>query len=468
MKKENFTPERVAGYQCDPGRQQTIFWDRKQQGLGLRVTASGRKAYIYEGRLFGKTLRITIGAPDAWPLESYVTIDPTGQKIERLGARQEAARLKALLDRNIDPREEKAEQRDAHEARRLESHRQDATVGDAWRAYLDASRAKWSERHYKDHENLANTGGAEKRRGAGLTVPGPLAPLMRLKLSSLTADTIAAWLKAEAQNRPTNAEQSYRKLRAFIRWCEDRPEYSGIAAQNVYNARSVRDAVPRTNAKDDCLQREQLPAWFDAVRKIGNPTICAYLQALLITGARREEMAALKWGDVDFKWRSLSIADKVEGSRVIPLTPYLASLLRELKRINDTPPNVRQLRRLQGRGEKWQPSPWVFASKTAADGKLAEPRYAHNQALAAAGLPHVSLHGLRRSFWTLSEWVECPVGVVAQIQGHKPSAIAEKHYRRRPLDLLRMWHDKIEAWVLGQARIQFRVDDVAVGPRVGV
>jgi intergrase/recombinase len=62
--------------------------------------------------------------------------------------------------------------------------------------------------------------------------------------------------------------------------------------------------------------------------------------------------------------------------------------------------------------------------------------------------------------------VECPVGVVAQIQGHKPSAIAEKHYRRRPLDLLRMWHDKIEAWVLGQAGIQFRVDDVAVGLRV--
>ena len=30
------------------------------------------------------------------------------------------------------------------------------------------------------------------------------------------------------------------------------------------------------------------------------------------------------------------------------------------------------------------------------------------------------------------------MGVVAQIQGHKPSALAEKHYRRRPLDLLRV------------------------------
>ena len=48
-----------------------------------------------------------------------------------------------------------------------------------------------------------------------------------------------------------------------------------------------------------------------------------------------------------------------------------------------------------------------------------------------------------------------PVGIVAQIQGHKPSAIAEKHYRVRPIDLLGMWHEKIEAWMLEQAGIEF-------------
>jgi integrase len=58
---------------------------------------------------------------------------------------------------------------------------------------------------------------------------------------------------------------------------------------------------------------------------------------------------------------------------------------------------------------------------------------------------------LRRSFGTLSEWVELPAGVVAQIMGHKPSATAEKHYRRRPLDLLRQWHKKLEAWILTEA-----------------
>jgi integrase len=92
-------------------------------------------------------------------------------------------------------------------------------------------------------------------------------------------------------------------------------------------------------------------------------------------------------------------------------------------------------------------------------GHLEEPTKAHIAALEAGGLPHVTLHGLRRSFSTLSEWVEVPAGIVAQIQGHKPSAIAEKHYKKRPLDLLRMWHERVEAWILNEAGIPQPVEE---------
>lgn len=424
MKKENFSAERVDGYKCEPGKQQSIFWDAKIPGLGLRVTTGGARAYIFESRLFGKTVRITIGSAGktgAWPLDK---------------ARTEASRLKVLVDDGKDPREVKAEQRAAHEARKAEARRQDVTFADAWDAYLLDRKARWSERHYQDHMKLADEGGKPRRRGEGLTVAGPLASLRPMKLSDLTGECIALWLNSETSERPTVAALSYRLLRAFIRWAADTSAYRGSIPADAYKARSVKDAVPRVDPKDgDCLQREQLPAWFDAVRKIQNPVISGYLQGLLITGARREELAGLRWIDVDFRWRSLRISDKVEDAgRTIPLTPYLASLLAALPRR----------------------SGWVFSSPAAADGRLAEPRLAHNQALAAAALPHVTLHGLRRSFGTLAEWCEVPVGVVAQIQGHKPSAIAEKHYRRRPLDLLRMWHDKIEAWLLEQAGIEFK------------
>jgi integrase len=63
------------------------------------------------------------------------------------------------------------------------------------------------------------------------------------------------------------------------------------------------------------------------------------------------------------------------------------------------------------------------------------------------------LHGLRRSFANLTEWLEISAGVVDQIQGHKPSATAEKHYKRRPLDLRRLLHELIG--MLEQVKVQF-------------
>lgn len=88
MRRENFTAGRVAGYQCEAGKQQSIFWDSGMPGLGLRVTATGARSYIFESRLFGKTVRMTIGSPKAWDL---------------VKARTEAARLKTVIDAGQNP-----------------------------------------------------------------------------------------------------------------------------------------------------------------------------------------------------------------------------------------------------------------------------------------------------------------------------------------------------------------------------
>ena len=67
----------------------------------------------------------------------------------------------------------------------------------------------------------------------------------------------------------------------------------------------------------------------------------------------------------------------------------------------------------------------------------------------------LTLHGLRRSFASLTEWIEMPAGIAAQIQGHAPQGVREQNYVRRPLDLLRKWHIKIEVWILEEANIKF-------------
>ncbi|SED35005.1 protein of unknown function [Burkholderia sp. WP9] len=450
MAKVNFTAARIEAHRCTEGKSQSFLWDSKTPGLGLRATAGGAKAYIFQGKIHGSTVRITIGDPRSWAIDV---------------AQERARSLQTLIDGGIDPREREAEQKAVHEARQAAKRRQGVTVREAWDQYLEHLRTKISpktkkprsERYITDHINLSAPGGGIAKRGGKEKVRGPLAPLMPHRLSEITATSMTEWLEVEIARGPTNAAHAFGLFKAFIRWCDTHDTYAGTISHDAYASPKVKGILPRSVAKDDCLQREQLNVWFGAVRCIENPVIGAYLQGLLITGARREELAALRWEDVDFRWRSITMNDKIEGTggRTIPLSPYLASLLLNLKRLNETPPNKRQGTRLAQHGKQWAPSEWVFASKTASDGKIAEPRHAHNRALAPTGLPHISLHGLRRSFGTLSEWVEVPVGVVAQIQGHKPSAIAEKHYRRRPLDLLRMWHDKIEAWMLEQAQISF-------------
>lgn len=457
MARVRLTAGRVSDFHCPPKAAQAFLWDTGAPGLAIRATEHS-KAFVFQGRLRGSSLRITIGDVRARDIDSD---DP-----EHPGARQEARRLQTLLDQGIDPREHRAEKDKASANRKQENARGKTTFAEAWQVYVDARRAGWGARHLADHEHLAQEGGADAKRGKRKTTPGPLAPLRSLSLREINdLDRLKAWLAGEVARRPTQTRLAFGALRAFANWCAENPIYRGIVDPQIFESQTLRGILPRKNAKSDCLQREQLRAWFAAVRDIDNPTVAAYLQALLLTGARRDELAQLTWSNVDFRWNSLTIRDKVEGERIIPLTPYVASLLRDLKVRNDSPPTVKKLRPSGSPDQPaWRPSAWVFSSASSKLGWLQEPRFQHNRALRVAGINGLTLHGLRRSFGTLSEWVECPVGIVAQIMGHKPSATAEKHYRVRPLDLLRAWHVKIEGWMLAEARIEFvaEVDPTAL------
>ncbi len=444
-KQNNFTAERVAGFQFKPSANgksnQSVYWDGRTPGLGLRITSNKAKSYIFEARLHSKTLRLTIGDTRTWTIGK---------------AQAKATEYKTLTDQGIDPRQLRIEQDAKRDAAKNDIERRDVTVSHAWEAYVAIRHNKWSPRHLSDHNALAQLGGQRRKRGDGLTKPGPLAAFMPRKLAEIDADRVRVWLSGEAEHRPTQARLAFNRLRGFLNWCADTPAYRGIVPIDACKASIAKDVLPKSKAKTDCLQREQLPPWFAAVRSIENPVISAYLQTLLIIGSRRGELATLRWGDIDFRWQSIIIRDKVEGLRTIPLTPYVATLLSDLKRRNDTPPPKFRIihgKRLENDLANWKPSQWVFSSRTSESGRLQEPRIQHRKACAVAGIEGLTLHGLRRSFSTLTEWVECPVGVVAQIMGHKPSATAEKHYKVRPLDLLRVWHTRLEAWILEQAGI---------------
>lgn len=439
LNRVKFTSSFVAKVRANDHKAQFFYWDSEVPGLGLRITSSGAKAFIFQSRVHGKSLRLTIGDVKIWRLDG-----PTDSQENT--ARKEARRLQALCDKGIDPRDAKKELREAADERDKRAVIEAVTFQTAWGAYLIYLKTTRSHktgkprstRYINDHIVLSSLGGIQKSRGKGLTAAGPLAPLLPLPLKELSAPRIAKWLKEESKNRPSVAAHAYRLLRAFISWLSQ-SIWSTLIVKDVCQSIEVKEQLARPSVKDDCLQREQLSGWFTAVQKLNNKTISGYLQMLLLTGTRREELANLRWIDLDFTWKTMTIRDKIEGERTIPLTPYVARLADSLPRCK-LPDGTTD-------------NPYVFASPRSIDGRLKEPRIAHNRALNEAGLPHISLHGLRRSFGTLAEWVEVPVGIVAQIMGHKPSALAEKHYRRRPIDLLRKWHILIEEWMLEQANV---------------
>ena len=418
----NLTAGAIERLTCPAGKQQAFMRDSEAPGLRVRVTAAGAKSFVYEAKLNRQTIRRTIGDVKLWSIEQ---------------ARTEARRLAVVLDSGQDPRELQRQQQADRAAAKAAAAVQATTVGEAWAAYVTERTPHWGELHRKDHERLAREGGQTAKRGTrgrGVTIAGPLHPLMHLALRDLTPTVIEAWAAQEAQTRPTAARLAWRLLKAFLGWCAEQPEYAPVLPSvNPAKTKKAREALGKPKAKDDSLLKEQLPAWFDAVRSIDNPAVAAYLQTLLLTGARPGEVLAMRWNDLNTQWKGLTIRDKVEGERVIPLTPYVYNLLAALPRRNE----------------------FVFASSRNENTPLTEPNHAHDKACKVAAIDGLTLHGLRRSFGTLSEWLEVPAGVVAQIQGHKPSATAEKHYRVRPLDLLRVHHERIEAWILEQAGIAF-------------
>jgi len=417
--------ERAA---CPAGVAFVLLRDTDKKGLRLRVTKAGGKHWQFESRIKGKLFTKALGA---WPA---INLDV---------ARKEAHHLRGLAEKGIDPREverlqaesERAEQQrqqEQAEAKRVVAIAQAVTVGEVWSNYIEQRRPHWGALHLRDHLIKAAPGGLPSKMG--LTQPGPLACLMPLRMVDLTQERIEAWAALEGKTRPTSARLAWRLLKVFLTWCDEQPEYAALmTGKNPAKTKKTLDALGKARVKSDVLQRGQLGAWFAAVQQIQNPAIAAYLQITLLTGARPGEVLGLRWEDVSTQWRGISFKDKVEGERITPLTPYVAHLLASLPDRNE----------------------WVFSSPTSASGCLSEPNTPHHRACKVAGLDVLTLHGLRRSFKSLTEWLEVPVGVVAQIQGHKPSATVEKHYVNRPLELLALHHERIEAWILEQAGIVF-------------
>lgn len=326
-KRENFTAERVAAFKCEAGKAQSIYWDGKTPGLGLRVTPSNAKSYIFETRLHSKTVRVTIGSPEVWPLETQWRTDKeTGEKVEhQRGARQEAARLKSLTDQGIDPREIQRAKIEAKEAK--------ATAAAAAKDY---TLAKLFEAYCTHLETAGKNGSARSARSFFKTHTPKT--LKEKPAKDVSAEEVADMLRSITEK---GKERTAGSLRTYL-----------LAAYNIGMRARLDPKLPiafkqygitanpiapipaiASRTSHRVLTNDELHAYIAALDN--RPTDKALALALFAGGQRMEQILRATVSDWTPETQTLRLLDpkgrrKESRIHLLPLAPRAAAIVKSL------------------------------------------------------------------------------------------------------------------------------------------
>ncbi len=334
-----------------PGRQidYTDSGDRRVPGLALRVAPSGRKSWIVTARRPGKK------NPSRFIIGAYQEMDLTDARIRAL-------KFKADLREGIDPVLERRIRR-----------------GGAVTSTEDTF-GEWVTRYLNEHSTKNHKPGTHKEVKRVLTVN--FQDWNNLPLAAITAGAISHELQKinrRAGNRKKTAGNRYfAYLRAFFSWAK--PLCPGMDAHPMT---SLKKPKKKETPRDRKLTIDEVVSLWTALPTSGE--FQGIVRSLLLTGARRSEVARMEWGEVDLKARVWSLPGpraKNGKRKEIPMSPLL------LDTVKAQP--------------KHECSQFVFST---VNGKEFKNWTLHRNKLSAANgmkeVKHFTLHDLRYTVSTL-------------------------------------------------------------------
>jgi integrase len=161
----------------------------------------------------------------------------------------------------------------------------------------------------------------------------------------------------------------------------------------------------------------------------------AMLTLALATGMRRGELLALRWQDIDFKNKRLSVQRSVSrlpgghlvsepktasGKRSIALPPFVIEALQQHR--------VRQIETKLKVGPAWEEQDLVFCNTYGRFLNSASLYDLFTSLVKKAGLPHMRFHDLRHSAATILLAMKVPVKVIQELLGHSSIAVTLNVY----------------------------------------
>ena len=151
-------------------------------------------------------------------------------------------------------------------------------------------------------------------------------------------------------------------------------------------------------------ERDQL---LEVCRESENSRLYPLVVLALFTGARRGELLALRWGNVDWKRHVAVLEDtKNRERRALPITGHALELLQDLAKV----------RRID--------SDLIFANPA---GKATFPRKAWEAALRAAQIDDFRFHDLRHSAASYLAMNGATLAEIAEVLGHKTLAMVKRY-----------------------------------------
>jgi integrase len=349
-----------------PGAARREIPDGLLGGLYLIVQPSGARSWAVRYRLRGKPTKFTIGAYPAFDLAA---------------ARKAAREVLQEVARGGDPARQREERRRAEAAdddfeavARLWIERDQRPHNRTW---LEAARLLGLRPDPEDEKRLVATkGGLVDRWG-----DRKLADIRR-------ADIIYIMDSIVARGVPYVANRTVGCLRSLFSWCISR---------DMITANPCIGVKPQPEkSRDRVLDDEELQAVWTAADKLGWP-FGPIVQLLILTGARREEIGALRWSEVKGDQIELS-GDRTKNGQphIIPLSAPAIAIIENLHRVHG--------------------SKLVFTStgETPVSGfsKVAD------RLDAMLGLPDWRLHDLRRTVATGLQRLGTRLEVTEAVLGH--------------------------------------------------
>jgi integrase len=318
-----------------------ITYDADVKGFGVRVTAAGARAFIlnYRTRL-GRERRYTIGAFPDW---------------KTAAARAEAAELKKLIDRGGDPLGE------------IQADREAPTMADLCdrflAEYLPRKRPS-TQKSYREQIEV------EIRPALG-----------RLKVADVAFANVDVVHRTISKRAPYRANRVIALLsRMFsmaIKW--------GLRNNNPCRGIERNQEQKRRRY----LAPDELSRLINTLAHHRDQQAADIIRMLLLTGARRGEVLAAKWADIDLGraiWTKPGATTKQRTEHQVPLSDAARQLLTDLRELS--PRNVEWLFPDGNWHRRDVQHNWTAICRTAqiTGARLHDLRHTYASVLASAGL----------------------------------------------------------------------------------